>query len=252
MTPEPVEPGPIGEEGTLAGEARAYASEEEAFADQRQALTGEEQVIVAVQLGREPRDVSGVAVRCPFGCPVVIETRPWLSGGAPNPTLLYLTCPVLVAAVSRVEAGGGVRALKAAFASDGLVRKVLLEVSRAYQARRAALEVSDRAGESGLRGSSGPEAPGGSGSRTGGRSSSGWAGPRDLSASGIGGPSDPGKASCLHAYAAALLAARGGWLPLVPGVDAVWERLGLPTDSLWCEDDRCSERARQSPRAEVT
>ena len=49
-----------------------------------------------------------------------------------------------------------------------------------------------------------------------------------------------------------LLATREGWLPSVPGVDAVWERLGLPTDSVWCEDDRCSERARQSPRAEVT
>ncbi len=67
-------------------------------------LTGEEQAIIAVQLGREPRDVSGVAARCPFGCPAVIETRPWLSGGAPNPTLLYLTCPVLVTAVSRLEA----------------------------------------------------------------------------------------------------------------------------------------------------
>jgi len=234
MSPEPVESGSTGEEGTLAGEARAYVSEEEALTDQGQALTGEERAIVAVQLGREPRDVSGVAARCPFGCPVVIETRPWLSGGAPNPTLLYLTCPVLVAAVSRVEAGGGVRALKAAFASHELVREVLLEVSRAYQTRRAALEMSDRAGESG---------PGVSSDR---------AASRDLGASGIGGPTDPGKASCLHAYAAALLATREGWLPSVPGVDAVWERLGLPTDSVWCEDDRCSERARQSPRAEVT
>ena len=112
--------------------------------------------------------------------------------------------------------------MKAAFASDELVREVLLAVSRAYQARRAALEMSDRAASG------------------------------DLGASGIGGPTDPGRASCLHAYTAALLATREGWLPAVPGGDAVWERLGLPMDSVWCEDDRCSERARQSPRAEVT
>ncbi len=75
---------------------------------------------------------------------------------------------------------------------------------------------------------------------------------RDLRVTGIGGPSDPSKASCLHAYAAALLATREGWLPVVPGVDAMWERLGLPTTAMWCEDDRCSERARQSTQAEVT
>jgi len=197
MSPDPVEPG----------------------------LTAQEHAIVAIQLGREPRDVSGIAARCPFGCPVVIETRPWLSTGAPNPTLLYLTCPVLVTIVSGLEAAGGVRALKAAFAGDEVVREVLLEVTRAYQARRASLDAKTRSDR---------------------------AAPRDLRASGVGGPTDPGRASCLHAYAAALLAVREGWLPVVPAVDVVWERLGLPMTATWCEDDRCSERARQSPPAEVT
>jgi hypothetical protein len=198
MSPDPVEPG----------------------------LTAQEHAIVAIQLGREPRDVSGIAARCPFGCPAVIETRPWLSTGAPNPTLLFLTCLVLVTAVSRLEAAGGVRALKAAFAGDEVVREVLLEVTRTYQARRASLDAKTRSDRA--------------------------AAPRDLGASGIGGPTDPGRASCLHAYAAALLAVRESWLPAVSAVDVVWERLGLPTTHMWCKDDRCSGRARQSPPAEVT
>jgi hypothetical protein len=195
-----------------------------------------DRAVVAIQLGREPEDVSGVAVRCPFGRPAVIETRPLLRG-APNPTLLYLTCPYLVNVVSRVEAAGGVRALKAAFASDEHVRRALLEVTRAYQKRRALLAEARVSGDE---------------SAPGDRETPSRAVPRDLRASGIGGPSDPSRASCLHAYAAALLAVRSGWLPPVAGVEVVWERLGLPATAMWCDDDRCREHTRQSERAEVT
>ena len=180
------------------------------------ALTAEERTIVASQLGREPRDVSGVAARCPFACPAVIETLPVLSDGTPNPTLLYLTCPVLVTAVSTVEARGGVRALKAAFGADESVREVLLEVTRLYRVRRAALA-----------GPGCPDAP----ARV--------AAPRGREEPGVGGPSDPSKASCLHAYTAALLAVRQGWLPSVPGAEDVWNRLGLPGAAVWCRDGRC-------------
>jgi hypothetical protein len=37
---------------------------------------------------------------------------------------------------------------------------------------------------------------------------------------GIGGPEGPERASCLHAYAAALLAALSGWLDAAPGAQA--------------------------------
>jgi len=72
----------------------------------------EDLAVIAGQLGRPPRDLCGIAARCPFGYPAVIETAAVLTGGAPNPTLLYLTCPVLTALVSGVEAGGAVRAFK--------------------------------------------------------------------------------------------------------------------------------------------
>jgi hypothetical protein len=64
--------------------------------------------LVARQLGREPRAFRRVAVRCPFDRPAVTEQAPFDNAGAPFPTTFWLTCPHLVARVSRVEAGGGV------------------------------------------------------------------------------------------------------------------------------------------------
>ena len=68
----------------------------------------DDRAIVERQLGRAPRAFSRVAVRCPFGRPAVTEQAPYDEQGNPFPTTFWLTCPHLVAAVSRVEAAGGV------------------------------------------------------------------------------------------------------------------------------------------------
>jgi uncharacterized protein len=47
-------------------------------------------------------------VRCPFGHPAVTEQAPYDEVGEPFPTMYWLTCPQLVAAISRLEAAGGV------------------------------------------------------------------------------------------------------------------------------------------------
>ena len=67
-----------------------------------------DRTIVARQIGREPRAFRRVAVRCPFGNPAITEQTPYDSTGEPFPTTYYLTCRHLVAAVSRLEAAGGV------------------------------------------------------------------------------------------------------------------------------------------------
>src|SRR5256886_16442465 len=74
--------------------------------------------IVERQLGRRPRAFRGVAVRCPFGRPAVTEQEPYDEDGRPFPTGFWLTCPHLVAAVSRVEAAGGVERWTRAAADD--------------------------------------------------------------------------------------------------------------------------------------
>jgi uncharacterized protein len=77
--------------------------------------------IVARQLGRPPRAFRRVAVRCPFGKPAVAEQEPFDADGRPFPTQYYVTCPHLVAAISRLEAAGGVeRWTRAATDNDEL------------------------------------------------------------------------------------------------------------------------------------
>ena len=68
----------------------------------------DDRALVERQLGRRPRAFLRVVARCPFGAPAVTEQSPYDDAGDPFPTTYYLTCPQLVAAVSRLEAAGGV------------------------------------------------------------------------------------------------------------------------------------------------
>jgi hypothetical protein len=68
----------------------------------------DDRAVVERQLGRPPRAFRRVAVRCPFGSPAVTEQAPYDENGDPFPTTFWLTCRHLVAAVSRLEAAGGV------------------------------------------------------------------------------------------------------------------------------------------------
>jgi uncharacterized protein len=68
----------------------------------------DDEAVVARQLGRPPRAFRRVVVRCPYGRPAVTEQWPRDADGAPFPTTYYLTCPQLVARISRLEAAGGV------------------------------------------------------------------------------------------------------------------------------------------------
>jgi hypothetical protein len=68
----------------------------------------DDRAVVARQLGRPPRAFRGVVLRCPFGRPAVTEQAPFDDDGEPFPTTFYVTCPHLVAAISRIEAAGGV------------------------------------------------------------------------------------------------------------------------------------------------
>ena len=81
--------------------------------------------IVERQLGRRPRAFVGVVRRCPFGRPAVTEQAALDEDGRPFPTTYWLTCPHLVAAVSRLEAAGGVERWSEAARVDGELRRSL-------------------------------------------------------------------------------------------------------------------------------
>jgi hypothetical protein len=74
--------------------------------------------LVERQLGRPPRAFRAVAVRCPFGRPAVAEQRPFDEDGRPFPTQYWVTCRHLVAALSRLEAAGGVERWTRAAGAD--------------------------------------------------------------------------------------------------------------------------------------
>jgi uncharacterized protein len=147
------------------------------------------------QIGRPPRAARRVAVRCPFGLPAVTEQSPYDSTGEPFPTTYYLTCRHLVAAVSRLEAAGGVERWTEAAAADPALRESLLEATELQRRVRREL-AGEEAG-------------------------------RDRGASlrlGIGGASDPERLKCLHAHVAFALA-RPGY--------ALGERMVGELEPLW-------------------
>lgn len=136
--------------------------------------------LVERQLGRPPRTFRRVARRCPFGAPAVTEQEPYDATGEPFPTTYYLTCPHLVAAVSRLEAAGGVERWSAALEDDdGLAA----DLERATEEQRS-VRRDLAAGRTGA---------------DDGRS-------LDL---GIGGSRNPSRLKCLHAHAAYGLARAG-------------------------------------------
>jgi uncharacterized protein len=133
--------------------------------------------VIEAQLGRPPRGVARVAVRCPYGRPAVVEQDAYLAGGEPFPTTYYLTCPHAVARIDRLEAAGGVDRYEQLLAEDPGLRASYDAASRRQRSlRRPAREMAD-----------------------GGRSLT----------LGIAGVARAGAVKCLHAHAAFALAEPG-------------------------------------------
>jgi hypothetical protein len=159
--------------------------------------------LVASQLGRSPRALRRVAVRCPYGLPAVTEQEPYDDDGRPFPTTYYLTCRHLVTALARIEAAGGVERWSRVAAEDASLVESLARAT--VQQRRVRRELAE-----GRRG------------HDEGRS-------LDL---GIGGSRAPGNLKCLHAHAAFALARPGYTLG---------ERMLDEVRPLWPPDRCCSE-----------
>jgi uncharacterized protein len=146
----------------------------------RPVVADADRAVVAQQLGREPRTLRRIALRCPFGAPAVTEQSPYGADGEPFPTTYYLTCRHLVAAVSRLEAAGGVDRWSSAVRSD--------------PALAASLAAADDA-QRGLRSELAGDVTGNDGGRS--------------LAYGVGGSRRGGSLKCLHAHAAFALARPG-------------------------------------------
>jgi len=136
--------------------------------------------LVQQQLGRSPRAFRRVAARCPYGGPAVTEQDPYDVNGEPFPTTYYLTCPHLVAAVSRLEAAGGVERWSAAVAASVELQGDLAAATEEQRRIRHEL-AGDRSGADG-------------------GASLDW---------GIGGSRHPEQLKCMHAHVGFALANPG-------------------------------------------
>jgi hypothetical protein len=100
-----------------------------------------DRAVVERQLGRPPRAFRRVAVRCPFGRPAVTEQAAYDDAGEPFPTTFWLTCPHLVAAVSRLEAAGGVERWTRAAADDAELRASVEQAAEEQRRIRPELDL---------------------------------------------------------------------------------------------------------------
>jgi hypothetical protein len=101
----------------------------------------DERAVVERQLGRAPRAFRRVAVACPFGLPAVTEQAPRDERGDPFPTTYWLSCPHLVAAISRLEAAGGVERWTRATQEDPELQASLDEANALQRELRPELDV---------------------------------------------------------------------------------------------------------------
>ncbi|MFO7571037.1 MAG: DUF501 domain-containing protein [Gaiellaceae bacterium] len=161
--------------------------------------------VVALQLGRQPRAIHRVAVRCPWGRPAVTEQSPYDVFGQPFPTTYYLTCPHLVAAIARLEAAGGVERWSRAVADHPELGTSLARATEEQRRVRRALAGGERGSDGGAS--------------------------LDL---GIGGSRSPAHLKCLHAHAAYALGRPGYVLGerILAEVEPPWPTDGCCTDEL--------------------
>lgn len=93
---------------------------------------------VAAQLERPLLAENEVVARCPLGLPVVERVAPRLADGSPFPTRYWLSCPLAVKRIGRLEAGGGVRALARHLESDQQAAERMHSANARYAAERDA------------------------------------------------------------------------------------------------------------------
>lgn len=94
---------------------------------------------VEAQIGRPLRAPAEVVTRCHLGVPVVVAVPPLLDDGTPFPTRYWLSCPLAVTRIGRLEGAGGVKRMETKAEVDSEFGAALEEAHRRYAAERDAL-----------------------------------------------------------------------------------------------------------------
>lgn len=162
---------------------------------------------VSKQLGRDCRGLKQITKTCPLGYPQVVETAPFLPDRTPFPTVFWLTCPLLVKEVSKLEALGWINRFKTLLTFDPELEARFLQSVTEYSEHRRA---------------SSPQALLGHGSLT----------------TGISGTREAPRIKCLHSHLAHFLAT--GNNPIGRLVEILIADSSAPRDRSFCQV-RCLE-----------
>ncbi len=106
------------------------------------APTEQDLKVIAWQIGRLPQGVLGVVRSCSYGFPQVIQTHPLHRHGSSFvffPTLFWLTCPFLSAAVSQMETRGDVKRWEARLEEDPQLAALYRQAQESYRQERNGL-----------------------------------------------------------------------------------------------------------------
>ena len=141
-----------------------------------------DEAVIGAQIGRTPRGLLGIPVRCSYGYPQVLRVSP-VVGRVPFPTLFWLSCPYLSKAIDRLEADGWIGRLERRLANDPRLSAEMDAAHARYIELRAA---GLGAGKRGSLANSGMTA--------------------SLLERGIGGTADRRRLKCLHLHVAHALA----------------------------------------------
>ncbi|MET3808575.1 hypothetical protein ABIB25_005604 [Nakamurella sp. UYEF19] len=102
-------------------------------------VTDADREAFARELGRPPRGILAVAYRCAHDVPAVVLTSPRLEDGTPFPTMYYLCCKELNAAVSRMESSGMMREMTDRLGEDPDLAQAYRLAHESYLASRNVL-----------------------------------------------------------------------------------------------------------------
>ncbi|MEW6045217.1 MAG: DUF501 domain-containing protein [Bacillota bacterium] len=184
-------------------------------------------IVIRRQMGHRPRLALGVVRRCRYGYPQVLIFAPLQVAGdhvSPNSTLCWLSCPLLVQEMDRLEKQGEIERFEHLASADEELRSSIEEAHRATARIRKALVPEDwlKRLESER--------------------------PRDfwiVAQTGISGITRPEHVKCLHAHLADYLAR--GTNPVGYEVARLLESQGTPvegTETCWrlCTPEGASER----------
>lgn len=111
-------------------------------------ITDEDRKIVREQLGKDPRGLLDIPVRCRYGYPAVLTTKPLIRDEGEFevfPTLYWLSCPKRVEEVARIESNGYVRKLEKEIGTTPGLKKEYREAEERYlETQRSLLTEEDQ------------------------------------------------------------------------------------------------------------